>query len=279
MAVTDRAALERRRVKVESFLEENSVKLPLIEGYTVESDNVNLVKNKEFQRILKHAILPEIVATIKSDMAEDDFFKMERYQWLKQHINFSIRNKQMGSEFKSAMLEAVKTVVGKHKDFLIKRYNLDVLSKTMMEATQLAQRILLSSMIVDSMSDCDYNWLDFSLSMASATITICEGDILSIGRDNINYMLEVSSDYIDHQTVMLSLFIFKLFRQLDEQSKDQLMGNLGSMYEIRDSVEYAFSREILSKPLNTRWLMETIIQNRETLLETDSLSPYFTETE
>lgn len=276
--VLDKATLERRRVKVENFLRESSVKLPLVNNYTEETSEVNLTKNKAFQKILKDTILKEIVRTIEDDIRKDDFFKIDRYQWLKSHINFNIRNKQASSEFKQAIADGTKFLLRNHKDFLIKEYNTDVLLKTMKAVTPIAQKILLSSMVVDSMSDCDYNWLDFSMSLQTTGLAVCESEILLVGIDNVNHIVDVAADYIDHEAVMLSLFIFKLFRQLDDTSKEQLIGNLGSMYETRDAIEYAFSRELLSKKVNTKWLIEAVIKNRE-MLEADTLSAYLAQAE
>lgn len=275
----DRSTLERKRIKVENFLADNSVKIPILSGCTLESDDVNLIKNKRLQKVIKQTILKEVVRTLREDIGKDEFFKMDRYQWIKPLLNFNTRNKQLSAQFKSDVSDAIKVLLEEHKDDMIISYNANVLSKIMKDTIPSAQHIVLSSMIVDSMSDCDYNWLDFYQSLTSTAVVFCEDETINIKEDQRELIMAACSDYVDYSSAMLSMFVFKLFRQLDSESKEQLIGNIGSMYEMRDSIEYVLVMELLSKGINTRWLLEYVIQNKVTPSMADNFSLYFIDKE
>lgn len=275
MAVRTKTMLKNRRVKIKTFLEENKIIIPIIDYPVFETEDGNLNQNKMFQSYLKKKILPVIKKEITKDIKSDDFFKKPYCEGFKKSLSFNIRSKKDTEQFKLDLINAI-SILFDNSDHFLQKYRVQYLSPILVNTMDVAKDIVFSSMMIDTMVDQESSWLDFETSISLTAREECEEEGLPIKVQDYDVLLELSNDYVDYTTSILTMFIFKLFRRLDENSKEQLIGNLGSMYEIREVAEYVFISRLLSRQGNLKWMLAYVLESSQTLDKAiEGFSSYF----
>lgn len=172
----------------------------------------------------------------------------------------------------SSLDEAIKEVVYGARNFLGTSYRRKILEKKLIKeriepldtiATNSVWAILKSSLFVDSIDNDDNEWLDIKYPLASmcmdATCTErITGNILEsaiIDRKSV--------EHIDNIACNVALRLFKFTRQLDDQSKYQILGNIGSIEDMRKAAEVVFENELYSKTVLMDWLFDIVVENRD----------------
>lgn len=125
------------------------------------------------------------------------------------------------------------------------------------ELPKLVWDSLLSAIMVDSIPDVDGEWLDFELPLFQSCMDTYNDGIAWL-RNELSQigMLDLKddiADYIDYVCMLISINLFRFSRKLDEQSRYQMMGNIGSLEDIRAAVELVFIGEIFSCDKNIQW--------------------------
>lgn len=223
-----------RREKVDSFLSMMNTAFPLIKK-SQRVDEVNLNSNAKF---------------IKATSAlMSDFIK-------KTEFNLNKRNQK-------ANIELLKC--SNKKKFLIDGWIRNQLFINVNNVYSSVIHILQDSIIVDFLDE-DEKWLDidYPLYMKSKERYDVDEQLLE---HRIKCVYASSEDFVDYVTLLVSKYIFLFTRKLDENSKTQILGNIGGLEDIRRSVEYVFIGEILNRKQFTSWYNTFLGEYKEIMLQ------------
>ena len=214
-----------RLEKTKNYLESIGVIMPVLsEAKAVAT--VDIIKNKDFTKMI-------------------DVFVIDRLVELSQNDNF-------------AKLMSKKT----HRKTVLDRFIKERLEPAISQLSDVVWDILISSIMVDSIDDESGEWLDFELPAATVSEQIYK-EQTSWVKDNLKNIgvldLKLNiTDYIDYVSMKISINLFRFTRQVDEQSKYQLMGNIGSIDDIRNTVETTFIGEVFGDIKNKEWVDKII---------------------
>ena len=145
---------------------------------------------------------------------------------------------------------------------LLNKFIKERLEPAVRNLPELVWESLISTIMVDSIDGVEGEWLDFEFPLFQSFMYIYNDGIAWLRNELRNIgmfdLKEDMADYIDYVCMLISINLFKFSRKLDEESRYQMMGNIGSLEDIRAAVELAFIGEIFSADKNIEWFNKTV---------------------
>lgn len=221
MSVTKREQLKARRLqKTEEYLNKIGVMIPIIkEAKMVKTTDI--IKNEDFIKKI-------------------DVFVLE-------NIEKNTESKELKSKLKGK---------GSRKS-LLNKFIKERLEPTIVNLPEIVWGELLTTIMVDNLEGDESEWIDFEFPLFQACSQIYDSEIEWLKEDITNIGIadvkDEIADFVDYVCMMVSINLFQFARKLDEQSRYQIMGNIGSLDDIRSAVELTFIGEIFSYNKNMEW--------------------------
>lgn len=214
-----------RLEKTKNYLESIGVMMPILKDARAVS-TTDIIKNKDFIRKIDVFLLDHL-----AELTEDKKF---------------------------AKLISKKGT----RKLILNRFLHDRLEVTINKLPDTVWDLLLTTIMVDSIDDTSGEWLDFEYTLDVACIKKYYEEIKWMDKDfgnvGVSDIYCDIADYIDYVTMVVSINIFKFSREVDEQSRYQMMGNIGGLDDIRVSVQNIFLGEVFGDSENKKWINEII---------------------
>lgn len=140
---------------------------------------------------------------------------------------------------------------------LLNNFIKERLEPTIANLPEIVWSALIQAIMVDTIDGEEDEWLDFEFPLFQSCMKIYNDEIAWLRNELSNVgMFDLKddiADFIDYVCMIISVNLFKFSRKLDEQSRYQMMGNIGSLEDIRSAVELVFIGEIFSCDKNLEW--------------------------
>lgn len=208
----------QRLEKTKTFLDSIGVMMPILkDARPVEA--IDIIKNKNLISLL-------------------DSFLLE-------HISETIDDKKI-----SKMIQRKGT-----RKIILNKFVSERLSEIINELPHKVWDLLMTTIMVDTLEDSEEEWLDFEFPITK----ICddyEKEIEWVHSDE-NMFASIQNEiaeYIDYVSMIVSMNVFRFSREIDELSRYQILGNIGSIEDVRSAVNLVFNNELFSDKINLEWI-------------------------
>lgn len=237
--------------KLSNYLDEINVSFPNIQ-FNLSKDDVDLSKNKKFCKVCEKSILKEIINFNSKAPNLPDY---------KNYIDINFRSKSDVSNLEGAVLIVLNLMQDKFYDKLsldfiesyIKNVNNAVIAK-MPEVIENALSVYKDFAYTES-------YIDFSMSLEMSAKSIYEDcQLLNINSSVYEKIDSYTEEYINYTSAVALLHIYRFIGKLNEFSKQQIIGNMGTMEDFRDAVKVVFHSELLSVKNSSEWLNKEVIK-------------------
>lgn len=255
--------IKRRQEKVELFLENLGRVAPIVSSpsTTLAADlhknkTFHTLIEKEFEKWLTKLINGKEILSVRIRTHLREAIKEESYCY-----------DDLTNRAKLDMLASTCEILRESSTGharITEQFMANYIGKTTDKLLGIAWEVIVGSMIVDSMQDVEERWLDIGVSISQTAIDkyLDRDNTLMIKNQKVLEKLDsITADYVDYLTMMLGLNILKFVRHVDEESKSQILGNIGDITEFRDVAKTVFINEILSEEIIKDWLVKFVSTN------------------
>ena len=219
-----------RLEKTKNYLESIGVMMPILKDARAVG-TVDIVKNKDFIKFI-------------------DVFLMD-------HLAEATENKDLAK-----MISKKGT-----RKTLVTNFIKERLEPTINEMPNIVWDLLMTTIMVDSLPDEEGEWLDFEYTLDIACIKKYQDDLEWFNEEfgNVGTMDVICeiADYIDYVSMIVSINLFRFSRQVDEQSRYQMMGNIGGLEDIRRAVQKILLGEVFGDTKNIPWINKVLEENKD----------------
>lgn len=256
--------IKRRCEKVEGFLLSMSTNLPVFQS-SVPLETVNIYNNKKMRGILSDALLRYIKKT-----SESSRFKSVRVR----HTLEDIANKDFcldeltdrGREsvyavFMSRIKECNLMDDTELTDLITEKFLQRYFADKIDTAPKIAWEVILGSMIVDTMQDTENKWLDVWNSISYMAKSKYQDTEIIVPGNKLDKIMDISDDYINYVTMLLGINLLNFTKKLDDESKTQILGNIGDIIEFKTVANTVFLMELLSTSNIDAWLLGLLVDH------------------
>lgn len=211
--------LEKRRQRTQEFLNELGVKMPIVK-FSTPTKEADLINNKNFISVASEIIFDKVMDSAMNEP--------------KLHT----------AVFKNSF----------KRKFLCKTWAKTKLPMITNSIYAEVINTLQDTIIVDSLEGEEKEWLDVDYPL----YMVCDSKYFQSNfwefRDQELKSIEVAAqDFIDYTSLLVCKYIFSFTRDLDDSSKEQILGNIGGLDDIRNAVKITFLGKLLSYSSVLAW--------------------------
>ena len=220
--------LEKSRQRTQSFLDELGVKMPIIK-FSTQVPEANLLKNKAFIKIATEVLFNKIDEELRQS-------EVVSVREMKLHL----------AVFKHAY----------KKKFMYDEWVKTKLSAVINSIYPKIINTLQDIVIVDCIDDDGSKWLDIDYPLYYSCLDEHFPNVHKFSDEELEPIEKAANDFIDYTALLVCKYIYKFVKDLDDTSKEQIMGNIGGLDDIRSAARVTLEGNLLSIEKQTEWYKE-----------------------
>lgn len=223
--------MDTKREKVNEFLTLMNTAFPIIKNCSCVNE-VDLTSNNKFLKKIKYLML---------DVLSDE--------------NLNIKYLDLNKNIQSSSFK---------KKFVIDQWISWQLPIELRRVYPAIIDILQDSIIIDFIDEYDDKWLDIGFPLYS----ICDDKysdnyIFNKYSLQLEELSNIACDFVDYISLLVGKYIFVFTRNLDDNSKTQILGNIGGLDDIRRAAKIVFVGELTSTIRFYTWYNKFLKEYRQ----------------